>query len=113
MSIKQTYPQCSMIAVEPQDFDDTKRSIATGTHQKNHQTNGSICDALLAQKPGEITLPILRHYIDDVAVVKDNEVVDTMKIIADTHKMITEPGGAVAVCAFLTGLISGKETRKK
>ncbi|MFK7791098.1 MAG: threonine/serine dehydratase, partial [Devosiaceae bacterium] len=45
-------------AVEPEDFDDMKRSLESGVHQRNDDKARSICDAILTPTPGALTFPV-------------------------------------------------------
>ncbi len=42
--------------VEPKDFDDTARSLASGTIERNAAMTGSICDAIVTPSPGNADL---------------------------------------------------------
>ena len=62
----------------------------------------SICDALLASQPGEITFEINQSTLKGGLDVSDQEVKKTIKILAETLKVLVEPGGAVAAAALLS-----------
>ena len=57
LAVKGLSPDTSVHAGEPAGFDDLARSLAAGTKQKNDKLSGSICDALLAPTPGDVTFP--------------------------------------------------------
>ena len=87
----------------PAGFDDLARSLASGTRQKNERLSGSICDALLAPTPGDVTFPLARDLLGPGLVVSDDEVLDAMEVAFREFKIVVEPGGAVALAAALTG----------
>ena len=58
LAVKGLSPNTSVHAGEPAGFDDLARSLASGTKQKNDKLSGSICDALLAPTPGDVTFPL-------------------------------------------------------
>ena len=68
----------------------------------NKNTSSSICDALLVSQPGEITFEINKSTLNGGLDVSDQEVRKTIKIIAETLKLIVEPSGAVAAAALLS-----------
>ena len=71
----------------------------------------SICDALLAPKPGDITFPInLRHLVGGISV-SDEEVKKTIILLSEHLKIIVEPGGAVAAAALLNKKINIKNKK--
>lgn len=103
-AIKDQRPDISVYSVEPQGFDDTARSLASGERQKVDEGAKSICDALLAPTPGELTLPINRALVSAGLVVSDDQVRAAMRFAFEHMKLVTEPGGAVALTAILEGI---------
>ena len=89
-------------------FDDLARSLASGTRQTNDRLSGSICDALLAPTPGDVTFPLAQRLLGPGLVVTDDEVLDAMELAFREFKLVVEPGGAVALAAALTGKLPVK-----
>ncbi len=96
-------PQTEVYAVEPEGFDDTARSLATGERVSNAADARSFCDALLAPTPGELTFAINRRLLSGGLAVDDTEVAEAMSYAFRTLKLVVEPGGAVALAALLAG----------
>ena len=103
LAVKGLSPATSVHAGEPAGFDDLARSLVAGTKQKNARLSGSICDALLAPEPGDVTFPLARQLLGPGLVVSDDEVLDAMETAFREFKLVVEPGGAVALAAALTG----------
>ncbi len=103
LAIKATLPATAIYACEPEGFDDTARSLATGERQGNRPGAASIADALLAPMPGEITFAINRRYLAGGLVVTDGEAMAAMAAAFRHLKIVVEPGGAVALAAVLAG----------
>ena len=61
----------------------------------------SICDALLAEKPGKITFEINRLNLTSGLSVTDKESLSAMKTAFNRLKIVLEPGGAVALAAAI------------
>jgi len=91
--------------VEPEGFDDTARSLATGTRQQSLKGATSLCDALMAPTPGELTFQINRRLLAGGFAVSDEMVLAAMLFAWRELKLVIEPGGAVALAAVLHGLI--------
>lgn len=91
--------------VEPAGFDDHARSLAARERPPVSNRGGarSICDALQAPTPGEITWAINRALLAGGLVVSDDEVRAAMRYAWETLKLVVEPGGAVALAAVLAG----------
>jgi threonine dehydratase len=103
IAIRALAPECAVHPVEPEDFDDTKRSLAAGKPLSNEPAARSICDALQAGTPGAMTFPINRRLLGEGLVVSDAEVRDAMRFAFRYLKLVLEPGGAAALAAVLAG----------
>jgi threonine dehydratase len=95
-------PATRLYAVEPANFDDLARSLATGARVGNAPAAASICDALMADKPGELTFPILQRCNAGALTVSDDEVLRAMAHAFYELKLVVEPGGAAALAALLS-----------
>ena len=102
-------PDADVYGVEPADFDDTGRSLASGVREKNPATTGSICDALLVETPGEFTFSINSKLLKGALKVTDEEVRAAVRYAFKTLKLVVEPGGAVTLAACLSGKIDCKD----
>lgn len=86
---------------EPEGFDDTARSLATGTPERNATLSGGICDAIVTPEPGKLTFPIMKRLCGPGLVVTDEEALRAMALAWQRLKIVLEPGGAVALAAAL------------
>jgi threonine dehydratase len=102
-AIRARLPGAEVYAVEPAGFDDTARSLAAGRRLANSGAAKSICDALLAPMPGELTFAINRELLAGGLVVTDAEAERAMATAFHYFKLVVEPGGAVALAAALAG----------
>ncbi len=96
-------PGIAIHACEPEGLDDTARSLRAGERVQNRPDSRSICDALLAPTPGELTFAVNRRLLAGGLVVSDAEVEEAMRQAFRHLKLVVEPGGAVALAAALTG----------
>lgn len=108
LAVKGLSPSTSVHAGEPAGFDDLARSLVSGRKEKNEKLAGSICDALLAPTPGDITFALAKQLLGPGLVVSDDEVLDAMEVAFREYKIVVEPGGAVALAAALTGKLPVK-----
>lgn len=108
LAIKTIMPNAVVHTVEPEDFDDTARSLASGKIETIDPDARSICDALLSPSPGKLTLPILQKYGVVVHGVSDDEVREAVRFAARELKLVVEPGGAAGLAAVLAGKIDVK-----
>ena len=98
-------PGVAIHTVEPDEFDDTARSLALGKRVSVKDSARSICDALLSPCPGEMTFEINRQLLADGLSVSDEEVREAMRFAFKYLKLVVEPGGAVALAAVLAGKV--------
>jgi len=103
LALRTLSPATAIHAVEPADFDDTGRSLASGTWVSNRPGGKSFCDALLSPTPGLLTFPLNRALLAGGLAVTDAEVATAMAFAFRTLKLVVEPGGAVALAALLSG----------
>ena len=106
--LKYKYPNIKSFAVEPYGFEDTKISLINKKIISNKPGFSSICDAIITPQPGQLTFPINIKTLSGGIVVEDDEVKNSIKILAEHLKIIVEPGGAVAATAALTKKINLK-----
>ncbi|HEU5479509.1 MAG TPA: pyridoxal-phosphate dependent enzyme, partial [Candidatus Tumulicola sp.] len=94
-----------VVAAEPEQLDDMRRSLLAGARVANDPAARSICDALLAPMPGEITFALARRLLAGGVAVSDAEVRHAMRVAFEELKLVLEPGGAAALAAVLANKI--------
>ena len=105
LSMAALSPDTPVIGVEPQAYNDTLLSLAAGERLTHAPVaHPSICDALMTDRPGELTFPINRR-LDCVVTVSDAEVAEAVAYAFRTLKQVVEPGGAVSLAALLCGKV--------
>jgi threonine dehydratase len=112
VALKHYCPDVSVHTAEPEDFDDTARSLQSGRREQVGDDARSICDALQAHSPGELTFEIMKRLLADGLAVSDEEVREAMRFAFRHLKLVAEPGGAAALAALLARKIDtvGKTT---
>jgi threonine dehydratase len=98
----------AVYAAEPAGLDDMQRSLAGGFRVANDPAARSICDALLAPTPGEITFALAQRLLAGSIAVTDDEVRAAMATAFSAYKIVLEPGGAAALAAVLSGKLAVK-----
>jgi threonine dehydratase len=109
-AIKARYPQAMVMSGEPEAFDDHARSLRAGRREPHASKGRTICDALMASIPGEITFAINSRLLSQGVVASDAEVGTAVGFAFRELKLVVEPGGAVGLAALMAGRIdiSGK-----
>jgi threonine dehydratase len=109
-AVKARFPQTSLMSAEPEGFDDHARSLRSGKREPHRAEGRTICDALMASIPGEITFAINSRLLSQGVTASDAEVGVAVEFAFRELKLVVEPGGAVGLAALLAGRIdvSGK-----
>jgi threonine dehydratase len=105
-AILEYHPNLQIYAVEPDNFDDTRRSLLAEERLSNVAGHTSICDSIVTERPGEITFPINQKNLHGGISVSDDWVVKAMKTMFIRLRLVLEPGGAVGLAALLSGALS-------
>ena len=101
VAVKEKSPATEVWSVEPAGFDDLARSLKKGTRERNAALSGSICDALLAVTPGELTFEMAKRNLAGGLSVTDDEARAAVRFAFRELKLVVEPGGAVSLAAIL------------
>ncbi len=108
-AIKARSPGTVIWGVEPEAFDDTRRSFEAGRRVEAPPGQRSLCDSLETAMPGEITFPILQQNLAGVVTVSDAEVAEAMRFAFANLKLVLEPGGAASLAAVLAGKVETRD----
>jgi threonine dehydratase len=98
----------AIYAIEPSEFNELARSLASGKPERNSAGAKSICDALQVVTPGKLTFPVNQRLLAGSLEVSDDEVQDAMRAAFKHLKLVVEPGGAVGLAAVLSGKLDVK-----
>jgi threonine dehydratase len=91
-----------IIAVEPQ----TCNALEAALHAKKPVTikpSGLAADSLGASSVGALPFEFARQYVDRVVLVSDDDIRNAQRHLWSTAQLVTEPGGAAAFAALLSG----------
>ncbi len=95
-------PKTEIYAVEPELFDDTRRSLQAGKRMSNPKGQKTICDAIMTDMPGALTFPVNQKLLAGVLTVSDDEVRRAIAFAFEHFKIVVEPGAAVGLAAVLS-----------
>jgi threonine dehydratase len=102
-AVKARYPKAVLMSAEPEAFDDHARSLRAGKREPHRAEGRTICDALMASIPGEITFAINSRLLAKGITASDAEVGVAVGFAFRELKLVVEPGGAVGLAALLAG----------
>lgn len=61
----------------------------------------TLADGIAVKRPGDITFRHIQKYVDDVFVVKDEDIAATILLLLERSKLVVEGAGAVGLTAIL------------
>jgi threo-3-hydroxy-L-aspartate ammonia-lyase len=91
-------PGIAVYGAEPENAADTKQSLDAGTRVEVAE-NPTIADGLRVTSPGKLTFPIVQEMVEDILLVSDAEMVETLTWMLERMKVLIEPSGAAAAAA--------------
>ena len=97
-------PGIKVWGVEPEAGNDVQQSLARG-EIVHIDTPRTIADGAQTQHCGTLTFPVIQQLVSGVLTVSDDQLVRTMRFMAESMKMVVEPTGCLAAAALLEGTI--------
>lgn len=110
IAIKSKRPNVKIIGVESKAFPAMKDSVAKGSLQ-TVRSGYTIADGISVKQPGRLTFEVASKYLDDIVLVDDTSIVNTMFLLMERAKLVVEPAGAASLAYLLTngGHLAKKE----
>ena len=103
--VKAARPQTRIIGVQVDACAPFPESLR-GTEPITFQSRATIADGIAIKRPGQITLPLVRRWVDDMVVVTEEEIARAMVWLLERSKLVVEGGGAAGVAAVIAGRVA-------
>ncbi|MCS7291205.1 MAG: threo-3-hydroxy-L-aspartate ammonia-lyase [Roseiflexus sp.] len=103
-------PAIQVIGVEPEDADDTRRSLEAGK-RITIPPPATIADGLRVTTPGALTFPVVQRHVAQIVTVSDDEIREAMRFVMLRMKLVVEPSGAAGIAAALAGRLPDSARR--
>ena len=91
-----------IVGVEPEAAPTLSRALAAG-RPVDAEAGGIAADSLAPRRVGALMFPIAQDHVSDVALVTDDAIENAQEALWQTLRIVTEPGGAAAFAALLSG----------
>jgi threonine dehydratase len=104
---KMLKPEIQIIGVEPFGAASMKTSFKAG-QVTTLQKVETIADGVAVRTPGDIVFPYIQKYVDDIVTIEDPKLVDVFLDMMESHKMVVENAGLLAVAALKSIDVKGK-----
>ncbi|MBR2467203.1 MAG: threonine ammonia-lyase [Clostridia bacterium] len=99
-TVKQIRPSVKVYGVQAAGAPSMYNSVKDGEIECLSSVS-TIADGIAVKKPGENTFRYVSEYVDEVALVTDDEVSSAILALIEKQKMIAEGAGATAVAAIM------------
>ena len=104
ISARSMTPGCRVVGVEPELADDAARSFRTGQlHTVRNPL--TIADGTRTPSLGQITFQLILKYVDDMATVTENDILEAVRHCFYRQKIVVEPSGVLGLAAILGGAV--------
>lgn len=99
-TVKQIRPQVKVYGVQAAGAPSMYNSVHDG-ERKCLSAVSTIADGIAVKQPGENTYALCKEFVDEIALVSDDEVSSAILALIEKQKMIAEGAGATAVAAIM------------
>jgi len=101
IAIKAKNPNVKIIGIESKAFPTMKESVSKGAAQQMRE-GYTIADGISVKSPGRLTYEIVSEYLDDLRLVDDSSIVETMFLLMERTKLVVEPAGAASLAYLIS-----------
>lgn len=102
IALKSARPEVEVIGVQVDAVASFPASMRSG-QPVQVDPRLTIADGIAIKRPGDLTLSLVRQWVDDVVVVPDDDVAEAIVLLMEKAKLVVEGAGAVGVAALLGG----------
>ena len=102
-AIKLSKPSVRIVAVEPVGAPKMTKSLEAG-QPITLPSSKSIADGLMNLRPGDITFAHIREFVDEVVMISEADIAETVGWLFRHARLVVEPSGAVTTAAVALGL---------
>lgn len=109
-AVKETHPHVRLIGIESAAAPGMSYSLEQGKISEAAVTV-TLADGIAVKKVGEKTFPLVRDLVDEMVVVEEEEIAQSIVALLERTKLLVEGAGAVTLAALLNHRapdISGK-----
>ncbi len=105
IAAKSLLPDVRVVGVQAANCAPMSKSVAAGeiVHVAALET---IADGIAVKRPGALTMPIIREYVDEIVEVTEDEIARAIYFCVTNNRLVVEGAGAAGLAALLAGKIN-------
>jgi threonine dehydratase len=111
-ALKECNPKIRVIGVEPEKLPSMLRAREAGM-PVTIAPQATIADGIAVRRAGDITLPLVSRYVDEIVTVDDEEIASAILMLLEQEKTLAEGAGAAALAALLQSKASLHHLRNR
>nr|WP_256202008.1 threonine ammonia-lyase [Sulfuracidifex metallicus] len=105
IALKAKLPNVKIIGVQTTASPSMKISKESGK-LISVEPSFSVADGILVKNPSSLTFDIINELVDDIVLVNDEEISETIFLLAERSKVLVEGAGAASLAAIINNKIS-------
>ena len=99
-AIKESNPAIRVIGVQTARLASMPAAVAQH-HPVTIDAATTIADGIAVRRAGELTLPLVERYVDEIVTVEEDEIASAILMLLEREKTLAEGAGATALAALL------------
>ena len=99
-ALKETNPKIRIVGVESEKLPSMLRAREAGA-PVTIAPEATIADGIAVRRAGDLTLPLVTRYVDEIVTVDDEEVASAILMLLEQEKTLAEGAGAAALAAVV------------
>ena len=107
IAVRSKRPEIEVIGVQVEACAPFRASLQAGVPVPVESVR-TIADGIAVKRPGELTLPLIKRWVQDMVLVSEDEVSEAMVFLLERTKLVVEGAGAVGVASLLAGKLRPK-----
>ena len=99
-ALKEINPKIHVVGVEPEKLPSMLRARVSGA-PVTLASAATIADGIAVRRAGELTLPLVSRYVDEIVTVDDEEIASAILLLLEHEKTLAEGAAAAALAAVV------------
>ncbi|MBE9485913.1 MAG: threonine ammonia-lyase [Desulfuromonadales bacterium] len=105
-AVREVKPEVRIIGVEAAGVASAQLARRKGKPVKVKTRGHSLADGIAVKQVGELTFPIMEHYVDEIVTVEEEAIAMAIVSLMERGKLVVEGAGAVGLATLLYGVKS-------
>jgi len=99
-ALKESNPKIKVVGVQTKRLPSMKAAIAAGK-PVTLPVASTLADGIAVRRAGERTFEMVKHYVDDIVTVDEDEIANAILLLLEREKTLVEGAGAAPIAALL------------